>query len=167
VENILIQTQNNHMKKLSFLFLFVMLASLAIAQQGTNKGQKQGQHNGQGNKHKTPEEKAEAGTRKLTGLVNLTSDQQPKVKDVLLTRAQKVQSIREKYANTQDKSKMHTELKAVKTESDNSLKSILTPDQYTQYEKAKQDAKNKHQKSGANTSNEPVQQGEHDDLDVD
>jgi len=153
------------MKNLSFLILFLMLTTVTFAQQG-------GKKTSQGNKHKTPEEKAEAGTRKLTGLLNLTSDQQPKVKEVLLTRAQKVQSIREKYANSSDKSQMHTELKAAKTESDNSLKAILTPDQYSQYEKAKEERKNKNKehKQGPKTSKEPGNDShemEQDDLDVD
>jgi len=113
------------MKKLLILCSFFLLTQFAFAQ-------KDGKSN---------EEKATHKTEHLTKELNLTAEQQTKVKAIILDKLGKMDVIRAKYASASDKSGMHKEVKVVRDQEDAELKRILTPAQITKYEEAKEEKK--------------------------
>jgi hypothetical protein len=90
---------------------------------------------------KTPEEKAEHQTKKLTTELSLSADQSTQVKPVLLQLHQSTESIKSKYASATDKTPMKQELKTARESADSQLKTIFTADQYTKYQSIKEDHK--------------------------
>lgn len=159
------------MKKFSLIIMTVFIATCGFAQQHHGGDQ---QHKGQGKGeqgkkvHKTPEQRAEGATQRWTKALTLTAEQQPKVKQIFLDRATKVDAIKAKYANNTDKKAMHEEIKAVKTEADNSMKEVLTPQQYDQYIKIKEEKKQqKQQKKQQQKQQSKPAPGSHDDTDED
>ena len=92
---------------------------------------------------KTPQERADNQTKRLTKSLSLTPDQATKVNAVLLDRDNKIKAIEDKYANSTDKKAMHGEKKAVHDQTDASLKGIFTPEQYTSYTTMKEENKAK------------------------
>jgi periplasmic protein CpxP/Spy len=109
------------MKKILILLSFVMLVQLAFAQGGG----------------KSNEEKASHRTTHLTKELTLSTDQQAKVKAIILDKLGKMDAIRAKYASATDKNGMHQEVKAVREQEDAELKRILTPVQITKYNEMK------------------------------
>jgi protein CpxP len=108
------------MKKiLSFCLMLLFISGIAMAQQSQNK---------------TPEERAESQTQKLTKELSLTSDQSTKIKASLLQQGQQADAIRTKYANATDKKPMHQEIKTLHESKDAEIKKVLTADQYTKYQ---------------------------------
>ena len=83
-------------------------------------------------KHLTPEQRADRSLQKMTSELTLTAEQQPKVREVLLTSYK--QKDADKAATKGDTAK-YKELseKRVKAKRE-SLKAILTPDQYKKLE---------------------------------
>lgn len=88
--------------------------------------------------NKTPQQRAQDKTQKLTSELSLTADQSTKVQNVFLQQEQQAAPIRSKYANATDKSGMRAEMKPIHEQTDNSLKQILTADQYTKYQTIKE-----------------------------
>ncbi|MDJ1481016.1 hypothetical protein QNI16_11025 [Cytophagaceae bacterium YF14B1] len=80
---------------------------------------------------RTPEQRAEMQTKRLTKEITLTADQQTQVKNILLSRAIKVDSLRAD--QTMDKSQRMQQLKAIKDEGDVSIQKVLSPEQYKKY----------------------------------
>ncbi len=78
---------------------------------------------------KTPTERAEAGTKKLTDKVGLTADQQTKVRAIILERVTKSDEIRKKYVGNKEAAK--SEVAIVHKDAREKIKAILTPEQLT------------------------------------
>jgi protein CpxP len=115
------------MKKILMLWSLVMLVQLTFAQ-------------GEG---KTNEEKATHRTSHMTKELSLSTDQQSKVKAIILDKLGKMDVIRAKYASATDKSGMHQEVKVVRDQEEAELKRILTPAQITKYDEKKEEKADK------------------------
>ena len=87
----------------------------------------------------TAEERADKQTQRLTKALNLTEDQAAKVKTASLKRIQTMQNTR----NEEKGKGKGKKIKATMDEFDQEIKAILTPEQYTQYEKRKDELKEK------------------------
>jgi hypothetical protein len=88
----------------------------------------------------TPEERAELQTEYMKKSLMLSSEQEPKIHDLNLKYAKKMQDA----YNTNDRKlqKLKT-MKAVGSQKDQEIKSILNPEQYATYEKNKEEMKEK------------------------
>jgi len=93
---------------------------------------------------KTPQQKAQEKTQRLTGELSLTADQSTKVQTIFLQQETQAATIRSKYASADDKSGMRAEMKPIHEQTDNSLKQVLTADQYTKYQTIKEQHKSEH-----------------------
>lgn len=79
---------------------------------------------------KTPEERAQKSVDHLNKAVGLTDDQKPKIYDLALTRAKKVDEVRAKYKGQQgSKETAKNEIIAIKKEYRQGVKTVLTPEQ--------------------------------------
>jgi periplasmic protein CpxP/Spy len=102
---------------------------------------------------KTPEEKAQALTQRMTSNLGLTADQTAKVQAINLDKTQKLAALKTKYAG--DRKQGFQEGKAIRQEWDSELKAVLSADQYTKYQQNKEElkaahkGKRKHRKAGA------------------
>lgn len=122
------------MRKLVSIGMLAMgLATASFAQQSPKK---KGGHD-----PKTPEEKATRQTEKLKKELALNEEQAPKVKALLLQQQQEIETIRTKYANATDKKSERNELITSREKNETALKEILTADQWTKYETAKEERK--------------------------
>jgi|SRR6185437_15944030 len=119
------------MKKVIFSLSLLVVSLFSFAQQ-------------KGNDNKTPEQRAQHKTQKLTSQLSLTTDQSSQVQNVFLQQEQQMAAVKSKYANAQDKSGMRAEMKPIRENTDKSLQSILTPDQYTKYQTMKEEHKGEH-----------------------
>jgi periplasmic protein CpxP/Spy len=96
---------------------------------------------------KTPAERSEAVTKKLTEKLSLTADQQPKVKAIILERATKADEVRNKYNGNKEAAK--AELKPIFKDANLKLQSVLTPEQFAKLKEVRKENKAKKQtKSG-------------------
>ncbi len=93
---------------------------------------------------KTPEEKAEAVTSRLTKRLSLTTEQAAKVKTIQLERFQKIEALKAQYKETDDKVAARSEAKTLTGEADQKMKEALTAEQYTRYEQQRQEQFQKH-----------------------
>lgn len=130
------------MKKLLVVFALVFAAGAINAQDGPKgkpmKGPKL-----------TPEERAQKAVDHLDKLVTLTSEQKPKIHDLALTRAKKVDAIKDKYKpkqNPDQRELAKKEIKAVHKEYRDAVKPLLTVEQK---EKLKAKAKERKEKKEA------------------
>jgi periplasmic protein CpxP/Spy len=131
------------MKQVILLIAFALTVSLSSFAQQQNQKQM-----------KTPEERAEHQSQRLTKELSLSADQTTKVKAVLLQKEQQEEVIKNKYVNATDKKAEHTEMKTLREQKEAELKQIFTPDQFTKYEAMKKQNKENHQ-------NNPGGQGGH------
>jgi len=91
--------------------------------------------------HKTPEERAQATSTKLGKDLSLTQDQITKVYDVALTRNRAVEEARTN--NASNKEVMHSQVKVANESYDAQMKTILTPEQYTQWKQMEEEQRAK------------------------
>ena len=94
---------------------------------------------------KTPEERAENMTKRMTKELALTPDQQTKMKDLILRREQEREQKME--GAKQDRGKWDAEMKA-----------ILTPEQYQKLQEKREEGKEKREekrKSGSGSNGNP------------
>jgi protein CpxP len=82
-------------------------------------------------KQRTPEQRATSVSDRLTTELGLTDDQKKKVYDAALTRAQKMDDARAQAGS--DRAQMKTLMKPANDAFDASLKTTLTPEQYTKW----------------------------------
>jgi Spy/CpxP family protein refolding chaperone len=101
-------------------------------------------------KNHTPEQKADMHVKKMTQDLNLTSDQVPKVKSIMVDKIQKMDALRTKYANSTDKKAMHQEMKTIRDQKEAELKAVLTPDQYAKHVQMREQEKQKRMKDKKN-----------------
>jgi len=92
---------------------------------------------------RTPEEKAVILTNKMKSILNLSDDQYTRVKAINLDFTTKSDEIRA----SADKKEMINKIKALDSRRMQSLRTVLTPDQYTKYETRKNAAKESMRKS--------------------
>jgi Spy/CpxP family protein refolding chaperone len=130
------------MKKRIFVWALAALtltgtaSTIAQAQQTQQATDKPG-------KHKTPEERAQAMTERMSKHLGLSADQQAKVQALNLEKALKMSAIQEKRVT--ERKKAHEEAKAYRQDWDNQLKTILTTDQYAELQKQQAERKAAHQ----------------------
>lgn len=120
------------MKQLIRFFLFAMAISLTgtlMAQDSTKAKPK-----------RSPEELAKMQTQQLKRKLSLTADQEPKVSTVLLDYSTKLVAARDAKGG---KMKKMQELKQLTEAKDQSMKGILTEQQYTDYLKLMEEQKEK------------------------
>jgi protein CpxP len=86
-----------------------------------------------GKHHKTPEQSAEHHTAMLTKKLSLTTDQQAKVKQILLAQAQEADAIKAKYPDATQRQAMHQEITAGRTKYQAQLQAVLNPDQMSKF----------------------------------
>jgi len=83
----------------------------------------------------TPQEQAHNQALKLQKYVGLSADQTTKVEQVFLDRILAIQKIQGNTSETPEQQKK--DIEAVRSEKDNELSTILTADQYAQYQQLK------------------------------
>jgi hypothetical protein len=88
----------------------------------------------------TPEERAELQTEYMKKSLMLSSDQEPKIHDLNLKYARKMQDA---YNTNDRKLQKLKKMKAVGSQKDQEIKSMLNPEQYATYEKNKEEMKEK------------------------
>lgn len=140
------------MKKLGILFIaMMMVSSIASAQKGKVKKEQL-----------TPEQRATKQTEILTKQLDLTPDQQVKIKEVITNKIITIDKIRDKYKGEKSKER-NAELKEQRISFQQSMKDILTPIQLEKWTKLRKDkaAKAKQNKAKAKA---PAQEEESDDI---
>lgn len=113
-------------KSILFLAMLFITAASLMAQNnaGTNKGGK-----------KTPEERADKYADKMQKDLGLTAEQRNKVRDLALTRAKKMDELRDKYKGKEgDKQVWKDERKKARDEFHAGMKSVLSPEQFAKWE---------------------------------
>ena len=80
---------------------------------------------------KTPEQRADKHTAKLTKQLQLSADQQSKVQQIMLAQAQEAQAIKTKYPDAAQQPARHQELQASHAKYQAQLQRVLSADQYT------------------------------------
>lgn len=122
------------MKKKSFLavllFSLIAVCNTAFAQEKLDEFMAQ----------TTPEERAEMQTSYMKESLSLTEQQVPRINEVNLTYAKKMQAA---YAGETRKLQRLKKLKSLSDEKDGELKKVLEPSQYETYAKNKEAMKEK------------------------
>lgn len=119
------------MKKLMFLALgLIFCLSGAMAQQANRKQ----------NVVKSPEARAENFTRRMTKELSLDNAQQERVKVLNLDRFKKIQEIRNSGASQEE---IRTKVKEVNDTFAETMKGILSAEQFTKFQTLKEDMKEK------------------------
>ncbi len=117
------------------VFLF-LLCQVIFAQTATNR------------EPKSAEERAEMATARLTKTLSLNEDQATKVKAIHLERFQKMEALKAKFKEADDKVAARGEAKTAVEEADQKLKEVLTAEQFAKYEQQKQDRMQKQREKG-------------------
>jgi protein CpxP len=116
------------MKKL-FVMIMMVVGFGAVANAQTKGG------------HKTPEQKAQHMTQVLTKKLNLTADQQTKVNTIFLNKAVQMDSLKKSHAA--DRKATRQSRRAILTDLDGQLKTVLNADQQTKYTELKAQMKDR------------------------
>lgn len=88
---------------------------------------------------KTPEERAESFTRRMTKELALDKPQQERVKQINLDRFKNLEEARN--ANSADKKEVARKVKSINDDYAATLKGILNADQFTKFQQMKEDMK--------------------------
>lgn len=121
-----------------FLFLCLLTASVAVNAQtpaSTTEAPKA-----------TAEERAHTQTLRLQKILTLTTEQSPKVEQIILTRVKAVDAIKADASKTKEVKK--AEVDAAVAIQDKELEKVLTPEQYTKYVEQKKMKQERQQASG-------------------
>lgn len=86
----------------------------------------------------TPEERAEMQTQSMTEKLSLRDDQKPKIQEINLKYAKKMEAV---YNSGGGKLQRFKKMKGVSEEKDDELKKALDASQYATYEKNKEEMK--------------------------
>ncbi len=114
------------MKKLLLVLTLFVISVSAIAQKRDQR---------------TPEQRANFVSERMVKKLGITPEQKTKVHDLVLKKATSVKAITTE--NQADKAQMQAKLKTVNNEFEAELKTILTPEQLTQWTTMKKEWKNK------------------------
>ena len=123
----------NSLKSLAFFIIIILAGTTVFAQQ-------QGQGQGQGWANATPEDRAKRQTDMMKTQLNLTAAQEPKVADINLRYAKKMEDIRK----ISDTAVQHKSAKNLQSQKDKELKGVLTEAQFKDYQKMMEDMRNRH-----------------------
>lgn len=115
---------------LPLLAAFVLTAGTAAAQASTAMSDG-GALQGRGRMQGSPDEMAKRQTERLTQELGLTTDQAPKVQQIMLARGQEMQAMRGQ--GDGDRDQMREQMQASRAKYDPQFRAVLTPDQYTKY----------------------------------
>lgn len=128
------------MLKITILFCALLLALAALALQSPAGQDNQGRH-GMGR------EGAEDPVKMLSEKLNLSDDQQTKIKAIFADQHQQMQAIRDDSSLSQDdkRSKMHSLRDATHAK----IREILNDDQKQKFDQMVQEMKREHSKEGA------------------
>lgn len=127
---------------------------------GTTKGsgnQKEKQEHKGEKEAKTPEEKANGLTNRMTNNLGLTDDQKTKIYTINVDMAKKNDAIRKNTALS--KEDRRAQLKANYLERKSQYKTILTEEQFAKYESWEKEKKAKHQENKGNNQNKSKGKG--------
>jgi periplasmic protein CpxP/Spy len=129
------------MKKMLFLLLAAGLSFPAAQAQTTpaaDNAAYQGRPGDPGRgPQRSPEQRADMQTQRLTTQLALTAEQQPKVREIFLAQANRMETLRGQ-RGTADRQAMQQQMKDAMTTTDEQLKTVLTPDQYTKYQQVRE-----------------------------
>ncbi len=146
--------------------LFLVFSTSVFAQKGgKGKGKGQGHENpGQGQSQKSPEARAKTRTAWMVKQLSLSGQQETQVYDVLLTSFTKAMDIKQSVTGPDRK----TLLEEIRAKREESIKVILSPQQYAQYQKIKEekrqngedrdDDNDQSEKGGGKNTYEPANQ---------
>ena len=98
--------------------------------------------------HKTPEQRADHHTAMLTKKLSLTTDQQPRVRQILLAQAQEAKALKEQYPTAEQRKARHDAMKAGQAKYQTQMQAVLKPDQYSKLLAMKQERHHKGGKHG-------------------
>ncbi len=117
---------------MAMMIVFVSLPGILSAQMKTS----------------TPEETAKLETDKMKKNLNLTDEQTQKVGDINLKYARQMFEIRKQNSQTSDADRQanREKLKTLREKKTEEMKPILTPDQFTQYQKMEEEMRKEHRK---------------------
>jgi periplasmic protein CpxP/Spy len=125
------------MKNLFLSLALIAVTATAFAQQ---PGKKPARH-----EQKTPEQRATNYAEHLSKDLGLTEEQKTKVKSLSLTKQEKLTKLREQYKGQPD-SVWSTQRKQVREEFNTGMKSVLTADQFAQWQTKKKEQRAHHGK---------------------
>lgn len=132
------KTKNQALRKSTFknviVAAFILVSTTIFAQQPTKPEKWDNQENrGQ----MSPEQRGKAILEKLTAELKLNANQQEQVKQILTEQANKMKALKQeangvrlKDMSKEDRKAAMQKRKEEKTETDNKLKAILTPEQF-------------------------------------
>ncbi len=101
---------------------------LAVAQDNGNNQEQSAQAPEHGHRHMDPASQTEMLTKHL----NLTSDQQPKVLDILKTQQSQMESLRSDTSLSQED--RHSKMMDIHKTSNDQIRALLTPDQQKKFD---------------------------------
>lgn len=140
------------MKKLFFIIaFFASILSIKAQNYGRNGREPMEREQQQGGPQKIPTaaEMAATETKRLTELLDLTTEQADKVKAISLNYGQQRLDLLQALRQTKDQDAIENQLKGIKLAENSALNEILTPEQqviYTKGKKPKVKGKDKKQK---------------------
>lgn len=129
------------MKKMLLLLTAAVLSAAAQAQTTppANGGYQQGRGMGRG-QDRTPEQRADLQTRRLTNQLALSAEQQPKVRAIFLAQATEMDAARAQLTpGSVDREAMRRKLQEGRARYDEQLRAVLTPEQLTRYQQLRED----------------------------
>jgi len=104
----------------------------------------QAQQNGGGQGQSgTPEERATKHSQELTKELGLSQQQEQQVYQAILTKENSIKQVRAQNSGG-DKEQMHTQMKPIKEQFNQTMKGILTADQFQKWEQIREENKEKH-----------------------
>ena len=164
------------MKKMIVLLVAAALTVTTGFAQGKEKPKENGKPKTE-KAPKTPEQRANDCADRMAKDLGLSADQKMKIHDLALTRAKKMDELREKYKGKEgDKQVWRDERKKARDEFHAGVKAILSPEQYAKWEEQKKKKEGKpgkgkgkgKGKKGEAQGPAPTQEDEKDkDVDLD
>jgi len=128
--------------------LGVLMACSTVSNAQDDKGEKKGPPGGRKGPRMTVEQEMERLTKELA----LTDDQKPKIKEVVEENRKKMQEL---YSNSSgDRAAMREKMQGLSEERDKKFKEILKPDQYTKWEKLRDEMRNEMRKKKGGSDGE-------------
>lgn len=127
------------MKKMLVLLAAVALSAGTASAQTTETTPTARMQNGP----RTPEQRAELQTQRLTRQLGLSPDQTAKVQPIALAENQEMQALRDKYTASITRNGASQEMKAVQNKYDSQLKGVFSAEQYTRYTQLRDERINK------------------------
>lgn len=126
------------MKKMLFLLTVAALSFASAQAQSADNTPYQNRPGMRDGQQRTPEQRADLQTQRLSTQLGLTAEQQPKVREIILAQAKRMETLREQRGSA-DRQAMMQQMQDARTSTEAQLKGVLTPEQYTKYEQLRED----------------------------